>query len=78
MLAIGAVVGVELIIAPQSREDHLGRLEVCTEMGIVRSPKTAAPARAILDVDNIDVIADRSYFKIEDIKVYEKSVTASG
>jgi hypothetical protein len=36
MLAIGAVVGVELIIAPQSREDHLGRLEVCTEMGMAR------------------------------------------
>lgn len=30
--------------------------------------KTAAPARQILDVDQIDVVADRGYFKIEDIK----------
>jgi hypothetical protein len=51
--------GVELI-----------RLEVCTEMGMGPLTQTPEPARAILDVDNIDVVADRGYFKIEDIEVY--------
>jgi len=34
--------------------------------------QTAEPARAILDVENIDVVADRGYFKIEDIEACEK------
>ena len=33
--------------------------------------KTAEPARAILDVETIDVVADRGYFKIEDIESCE-------
>jgi hypothetical protein len=35
--------------------------------------QTAEPARAILDVDKIDVVADRGYFKIEDIEACEKA-----
>jgi DNA invertase Pin-like site-specific DNA recombinase len=35
--------------------------------------QTAEPARAILDVENIDVVADRGYFKIEDIEACEKA-----
>ena len=35
--------------------------------------ETAEPARVILDVENIDVVADRGYFKIEDIEACEKA-----
>jgi IS5 family transposase len=35
--------------------------------------QTAEPARAILVVETIDVVADRGYFKIEDIKACEKA-----
>jgi transposase len=35
--------------------------------------QTAEPARAILEVETIDVVADRGYFKIEDIEACEKA-----
>jgi hypothetical protein len=35
--------------------------------------QTAEPARAILEVATIDVVADRGYFKIEDIAACEKA-----
>ena len=35
--------------------------------------QTAEPARAILDVETIGVVADRGYFKIEDIEACEKA-----
>ena len=35
--------------------------------------ETAAPAKEILDVDRIAVVADRGYFKIEDIEACEKA-----
>jgi IS5 family transposase len=35
--------------------------------------QTAEPARAILDVEQIDVVADRGYFKFEDIEACEKA-----
>jgi hypothetical protein len=35
--------------------------------------QTAEPARVILDVERIDVVADRGYFKIEDIEACEKA-----
>jgi hypothetical protein len=41
------------------------------DMGLLT--QTAEPARAILDVDKIDVVADRGYFKIEDIEACEKA-----
>ncbi|MGH6830894.1 MAG: hypothetical protein ACREDG_07040, partial [Methylocella sp.] len=41
------------------------------DMGLLK--ETAEPARAILDVENIDVVADRGYFKIEDIEACEKA-----
>ena len=41
------------------------------DMGLLT--QTAEPARAILDVENIDVVADRGYFKIEDIEACEKA-----
>src|ERR1700737_1465140 len=41
------------------------------DMGLLT--KTAEPARAILEVEAIDVVADRGYFKIEDIEACEKA-----
>ena len=41
------------------------------DMGLLK--ETAESARAILDVENIDVVADRGYFKIEDIEACEKA-----
>ena len=39
------------------------------DMGLLK--ETAEPARAILDVETIDVVADRGYFKSEDIEACE-------
>jgi transposase len=41
------------------------------DMGLLK--ETAEPARAILGVERIDVVADRGYFKIEDIEACEKA-----
>jgi IS5 family transposase len=41
------------------------------DMGLLT--QTAEPARAILGVERIDVVADRGYFKIEDIEACEKA-----
>jgi transposase len=41
------------------------------DMGLLT--QTAEPARAILDVETIDVVADRGYFKAEDIEACEKA-----
>ena len=40
------------------------------DMGLLT--QTAEPAREILDVETIDVVADRGYFKAEDIEACEK------
>src|ERR1700760_3978822 len=41
------------------------------DMGLLT--QTAEPAREILDVETLDVVADRGYFKIEDIEACEKA-----
>jgi Transposase DDE domain len=41
------------------------------DMGLLR--QTAEPARQILDVETIDVVADKGYFKSEDIEASEKA-----
>jgi transposase len=41
------------------------------DMGLLA--QTAEPTRAILEVETIDVVADRGYFKIEDIEACEKA-----
>jgi DDE family transposase len=41
------------------------------DMGLLK--ETAEPARAILDIETIDVVADRGYFKSEDIEACEKA-----
>ena len=41
------------------------------DMGLLT--QTAAPAKAVLDVETIAVVADRGYFKIEDIEACEQA-----
>jgi len=41
------------------------------DMGLLK--ETAEPARVILGVEQIDVVADRGYFKIEDIEACDKA-----
>jgi transposase len=41
------------------------------DMGLLT--QVAEPAREILDVETIDVVADRGYFKVEDIEACEKA-----
>ena len=41
------------------------------DMGLLK--ETAEPARALLEVETIDVVADRGYFKSEDIEACEKA-----
>jgi hypothetical protein len=41
------------------------------DMGLLT--QIAEPARAVLDIAKIDVVADRGYFKIEDIEACEKA-----
>jgi hypothetical protein len=41
------------------------------DMGLLT--ETAAPAKEILDVERIAVVADRGYFKVEDIEACEKA-----
>src|SRR5271163_643174 len=41
------------------------------DMGLLT--QTAEPARQILDVETIDVVADRCYFKVEDVEACEKA-----
>jgi hypothetical protein len=41
------------------------------DMGLLQ--RTAEPARVILDVEQIDVVADRGCFKIEDIEACEEA-----
>jgi transposase len=41
------------------------------DMGLLK--ETAEPARILLEVETIDVVADRGYFKIEDIEACEKA-----
>ena len=41
------------------------------DMGLLT--QTAEPAREVLGVETIDVVADRGYFKIEDIEACEKA-----
>jgi transposase len=53
------------LIVEQAVTNHV------VDMGLLK--QTAEPARAILGVERIDVVADRGYFKIEDIEACERA-----
>ncbi len=71
---IKAGVSYNVQIAVDCKHKLIVEQEVYTQVGdLGLLAKTAEPAREILDVDEIDVVADRGYFKIEDIEACENS-----
>ncbi len=67
-------VGYNIQIAVDAKHKMIVEQAVTSQvvdMGLLT--QTAEPARAILDVETIDVVADRGYFKSEDIEACEKA-----
>ena len=65
-------VGYNVQVAVDARHKLIVEQQVTNQvvdMGLLT--QTAAPAKAVLDVDTIAVVADRGYFKIEDIEACE-------
>jgi transposase len=67
-------VGYNVQVAVDSKNKMIVEQAVTNQvvdMGLLT--QTAAPARDVLEVETIDVVADRGYFKIEDIEACEKA-----
>ena len=67
-------VGYNVQLAVDAKHKLIAEQEVTNQvvdMGLLK--QTAEPARAILGVERIDVVADRGYFKIEDIEACDKA-----
>ena len=67
-------VGYNVQLAVDAKHKLIVEQEVTNQvvdMGLLK--QTAEPARAILGVERIDVVADRGYFKIEDIEACEEA-----
>jgi transposase len=67
-------VGYNVQLAVDAKHKLIAEQEVTNQvvdMGLLK--ETAEPARAILGVERIDVVADRGYFKIEDIEACDKA-----
>ncbi len=69
---VKAGVSYNVQIAVDCKYKLIVEQEVCTQIGdLGLLAKTAEPAREILGCDEIDVVSDRGYFKIEDIEACE-------
>jgi len=67
-------VGHNVEVAVDAKNKMIVEQEVTNQvvdMGLLQA--TAEPARAILEVDKIDVVADAGYFRTEDIEACEKA-----
>jgi transposase len=67
-------VGYNVQLAVDAKHKLIVEQEVTNQvvdMGLLK--ETAEPARVILGVEQIDVVADRGYFKIEDIEACDKA-----
>ena len=67
-------VGYNIQVAVDAKHKLIVEQEVTNQvvdMGLLQA--TAEPAREILDVETIDVVADKGYFKTEDIAACEKA-----
>ena len=67
-------VGYNVQLAVDAKHKLIAEQEVTNQvvdMGLLK--ETAEPARAILGVERIDVVADRGYFKIEDIEACDQA-----
>jgi hypothetical protein len=70
----GVAVGYNVQIAVDAKNKMIVEQEVTNQvvdMGLLQ--ETAEPAREILDVETIDVVADKGYFRTEDIAACEKA-----
>jgi transposase len=70
----GVAVGYNVQIAVDAKHKLIVEQQVTNQvvdMGLLT--QTAAPAKSILGVDEIDVVADRGYFKIEDLEACENA-----
>jgi IS5 family transposase len=66
-------VGYNIQVAVDAKNKLIAEQAVTNQvvdMGLLT--QTAEPAREILDVETIDVVADRGYFKIEDVEACER------
>lgn len=71
---IKAGVSYNVQIAVDCKHNLIVEQNVSTQIGdLGLLAQTAAPAREILGTDTIEVVADRGYFKIEDIEACEDS-----
>src|SRR5215217_201129 len=61
----------EKIAAIRGRRERCQEMLAVLDMGLLT--ETAEPAKEILGVETIDVVADKGYFKIEDIEACEKA-----
>lgn len=69
---IKAGVSYNAQIAVDCKHKLIVEQEVCTQVGdLGLLAVTAEPARKLLEIETIDVVADRGYFKIEDIEACE-------
>lgn len=67
-------VGYNVQVAVDAKHKLLVEQQVTNQvLDIGLLTQTAEPARAILGVERIDVVADRGYFKFEDIEACEKA-----
>jgi transposase len=67
-------VGYNIQVAVDTKNKMIVEQEVTNQvvdMGLLQA--TAEPARAILEVERIDVVADKGYFRTEDIDACEKA-----
>ena len=67
-------VGYNIQVAVDAKHKLIVEQEVTNQvvdMGLLQA--TAEPAREILEVEKIDVVADKGYFKTEDIAAFEKA-----
>ena len=72
-------VGYNVQIAVDAKHKLIVEQQVTNQvvdMGLLA--QTAEPAKEVLGVDQIAVVADRGYFKIEDIEACEKAGAIAG
>jgi hypothetical protein len=73
-VAVGWMLGYNMQVAVDAKHKLIVEQQVTNQvvdMGLLT--QTAEPAKEVLGVERIAVVADRGYFKIEDIEACEKA-----
>ena len=72
--AHGVAVGYNVQVAVDAKHKLIVEQQVTNQVvDMGRLTQTAAPAKDVLGVETIAVVADKGYFKIEDIEACEKA-----